>query len=83
MTSGLVTSWRAKVSNWRVSLDRLLRGHPDLLDVVEYLRQPRVRRREWLDLLGGVVGIALDHVEQVVEVVGDPADELPEAFQPL
>ncbi len=62
---------------------RLLRGHPDLLDVVEHRFQPRVRRRQRLDLLGGEVGITLDHVEQVVEVVRDPAHELPEALQPL
>ena len=64
--------------------DRLLSGHPDLLDVVgQVRRKPSVGLRERLDLLGGVVGVALDDVEQVVEVVRDAADQLPQALQPL
>jgi hypothetical protein len=62
---------------------RLLGRHPDLLDVVQHGGQLGVGLGQRLDLLGGEVGVALDHVEQVVEVVRDPAHQLAQALQPL
>ena len=62
---------------------RPLRRAADLLDVAEHVAQPRILARQARYLLLEHVGEAGDHVQQVVEVVRDPADELAEAFHPL
>ena len=63
--------------------DRPLRRVADLLDVVEHAAQPRVLARQAGYLLREQVGKAGDHVQQVVEVVRDAADQLAQALHPL
>ncbi len=53
---------------------RSLRRAADLLDVAEHAAQPPVLGRQACYLLRDHVAKAGDHVQQVVEVVRDPAD---------
>ncbi len=61
-----------------------LRRAADLLDVGEQSHQPLVAAaHHGGHLFGDELGVAADDVQQVVEVVRDPADQLAEALQPL
>jgi hypothetical protein len=62
--------------------DRLLGRCPYLLDIGEHGLDPVVIGRDGRELLRGEVGVARDHVEQVVEIMRDTADELAEALKP-
>ena len=64
--------------------DATVGGALDLLHVAgDHVPALRVGDGRHLDLLGHEGGVVDDDGEQVVEVVGDAAGELAEAFQPL
>jgi hypothetical protein len=63
--------------------DRPLRRIADLLDIAEHAAQPRVLARQAAYLLRDHVAKARDHVQQVIEVMRDTADQLAQALHPL
>ena len=60
-----------------------LGGEADLLDVLAHRLTVLVGNRGSVQIVGHECGVVDDHCQQVVEVVGDPARQLPEALQAL